>query len=208
MNLPNRITVTRLGTVFVFTVALAVGDVPTSVAVEVMEGGAWFSPVSVAACIALWAFVVGAISDFFDGHLARKYGLVTNLGKLLDPLADKILVCAAFVYLSAVGMCPFWVTVLILFREFLVTGLRQLAALRGEALAADRSGKWKTGLQLGFCIACLFHLAYGGNAPQPLRWLSTGVGGEWCRGIFLWGSVLLTVGSGVHYVLRGHHLLK
>ena len=146
MNLPNRITVTRLGTVFVFTVALAVGDVPTSVAVEVMEGGAWFSPVSVAACIALWAFVVGAISDFFDGHLARKYGLVTNLGKLLDPLADKILVCAAFVYLSAVGMCPFWVTVLILFREFLVTGLRQLAALRGEALAADRTF-WLNGRQ-------------------------------------------------------------
>ncbi len=208
MNLPNRITVTRLATVFVFTVALAVGSVPTSAAVEAAGPGDWFSPHSVAACIALWAFVAGAISDFFDGHLARKYGLVTSLGKLLDPLADKILVCAAFVYLSAVGMCPFWVTVLILFREFLVTGLRQLAALRGEALAADRVGKWKTGLQLGFCIACLFHLAYGGNAPQPLRYLSIGVGGEWCRNFFLWGSVLLTVSSGVHYALRGRHLLK
>ena len=118
MNLPNRITATRLGTVLVFTVALAVGDVPASAEIEAAQPGAWFSPLSVAACVALWAFVIGAISDFFDGHLARKYGLVTNLGKLLDPLADKILVCAAFVYLSAVEMCPFWVTVLILFREF------------------------------------------------------------------------------------------
>lgn len=208
MNLPNRITVTRLAIVLLFTVVLAVGNVPNTAAVEAAEPGAWFSPLSVSACVALWAFVIGAISDFLDGHLARKYGLVTNLGKLLDPLADKILVCAAFVYLSSVGMCPFWVTILVLFREFLVTGLRQLAALRGEALAADRSGKWKTGLQLGFCIACLFHLAYGGNAPQPLRWLSVGIGGEWCRAFFLWGSVLLTVGSGLHYAFRGRHLLR
>ncbi len=208
MNLPNRITLARLAMVFLFTIALAVGHVPSSAEAESAGSGAWFEPLSAAACVALWVFVAGAISDFFDGHLARKYGMVTNLGKLLDPLADKILVCAAFVYLSAVGMCPFWVTVLILFREFLVTGLRQLAALRGEALAADLSGKWKTGFQLGFCIACLFHLAYGGNAPQPLRWLSIGIGGEWCRGVFLWGSVLLTVGSGVHYALRGRHLMK
>ncbi len=207
MNLPNSITLVRLVMVIIFTVALAAGAAVSPVAAESAPFDGWFVVVSLPACVALWAFVLGAVSDFFDGHLARKYGLVTNLGKLLDPLADKILVCAAFVYLSSVGMCPFWVTILILFREFLVTGLRQLAALKGVALAADLSGKWKTGLQLGFCIACLFHLAYGGNAPQPLRFLSVGEGGVWCRSFFLWGSVLLTVWSGLHYLVRGRHLL-
>ena len=210
LNLPNSITLVRLVMVAVFTVALAVdGMSPQEVqGIGQIPTGAWFSPVCVGACVALWAFVVGAVSDFFDGHLARKYGMVTNLGKLLDPLADKILVCAAFVYLTAVGMCPFWVTVVIVFREFLVTGLRQLAALQGVAMAADRSGKWKTGLQLGFCIACLFHLAYAGNAPEPLHSLSVGVGGEWCRGVFLWGSVVLTLWSGMHYCIQGRGLLR
>ena len=209
MNLPNSITSLRLVMVVVFTVALAVGGESGHNPVAATSGaGAWFEIVSVPACVALWAFVVGAVSDFFDGYLARKCGMVTNLGKLLDPLADKILVCAAFVYLSSVGMCPFWVTALIIFREFLVTGLRQIAALKGEALAADRSGKWKTGLQLGFCIACLVPLAYGGNLPQPLCFLSIGVGGEWCRAFFLWGSVLLTIWSGTHYLIRGSRYLR
>lgn len=210
LNLPNTITLVRLLMVIVFTIALAVGGMPQSAigSIEQIPPGAWFHPISGAACVALWAFVIGAVSDFFDGHLARKYGLVTNLGKLLDPLADKILVSAAFVYLSAINMCPFWVTILLIFREFLVTGLRQIAALKGEAMAADTSGKWKTGLQLGFCIACLFHLAYAGNVPQPLRYLSVGEGGEWCRAFFLWGSVVLTIWSGLHYCIQARHLLK
>lgn len=210
LNLPNSITLVRLLMVVVFTSALAVAGMPEEAMRSIGQQpyAGWFSPLSTASCIALWAFVIGAVSDFFDGHFARKYGLVTNLGKLLDPLADKILVCAAFVYLSSVGMCPFWVTVIILFREFLVTGLRQLAALKGEAMAADRSGKWKTGLQLGFCIACLFHLAYGGNVPPPLRAISIGEGGEWCRAFFLWSSVILTLWSGAHYCRQAGRLLK
>ncbi len=207
VNLPNSITLARLIMVTIFTTALAADGVTSHVSAEYVPSSGWFVTLSLPACIALWAFVIGAISDFFDGYLARKYGLVTNLGKLLDPLADKILVCSAFVYLSSVNMCPFWVTVLILFREFLVTGLRQLAALKGVAIAADLSGKWKTGFQLGFCIACLFHFAYGGNAPQPLRFLSIGEGGMWCRAFFLWGSVLLTIWSGLHYLVRERHLL-
>ena len=208
MNLPNCITLTRLIMVIVFTVVLAVDSTTSPAAAESAPFTGWFISLSLPASVALWAFVIGAISDFFDGHLARKYGLVTNLGKLLDPLADKILVCAAFVYLSSVGMCPFWVTILILFREFLVMGLRQLSALKGVVIAADLSGKWKTGLQLGFCIACLFHLAYGGNAPQPLRLLSVGEGGVWCRAFFLWGSVLRTMWSGLHYLARSRQLLR
>ncbi len=208
MNLPNSITLLRVVLVVVFTVVLAVGQGTCPAAVEAAPDGAWFEPLSAVSCIAFWAFVAGAISDFFDGHLARKYGMVTNLGKLMDPLADKILVSAAYVYLSSVGMCPFWVTVLIIFRELLVTGLRQLAALQGEVMAADRGGKWKTGLQIGFCVACLFYLAYGGNAPQPLRFLSVGEGGEWCRRLFLWGSTVLTVWSGLVYLTRARRLLR
>ena len=82
--------------------------------------------------IALVSFVIAAISDFVDGWLARKIGLVTPMGKLLDPLADKMLVGSAFVYLSAEGLCPVWITVLILAREFLVTGLRQIAVEAGQ----------------------------------------------------------------------------
>lgn len=208
LNLPNCITLVRLIMVAVFTLALALGE-PTVAPPDTQWDGFWvFQPVNIAACIALWAFVVGAVSDFLDGYLARRFNLITNLGKLLDPLADKILVCAAFVYLSSVGMCPFWVTIVILFREFFVTGLRQLAALKGQAMAADLTGKWKTGLQLGFCIACLFHLAYAGHAPQPLRYFSIGESGEWCRAFFLWGSLILTLWSGLHYFIQGRSLLK
>lgn len=208
MNLPNSITLLRIIMVSVFTVVLAFGRGTIPDAVATSPDGAWFEPLSATSCVAFWAFVLGAVSDFFDGYLARKYKKITNLGKLLDPLADKILISAAYVYLSSVGMCPFWVSVLILFREFLVTGLRQFAVLKGEVMAADRSGKWKTGLQIGFCVASLFHLAYGGNAPQPLRFLSVGDGGVWCRCFFLWGSVLLTVWSGLHYFLHARHLLR
>lgn len=213
LNLPNSITLVRLVMVVVFTIALAVGGpitLPTSeLTPDYQHPIAWlWQPLSTAACVALWAFLIGAVSDFFDGYLARRWKMVTNLGKLLDPLADKILVCAAFVYLSSIGLCPFWVTIVIIFREFLVTGLRQLAALKGEAMAADRSGKWKTGLQLGFCIACMVYLAYGSNLPAPLRYLTTGEGGEWCRGLFLWGSVILTLWSGAHYCCQAGRLLK
>lgn len=208
-NLPNCITMLRLVMALVFTVVLAVDGarLPDFAVLESQMQGV-FVPINVAACVALWAFVIGAVSDFLDGHIARKYGLVTNLGKLLDPLADKILVCAAFVYLSTVGLCPFWVTVLIIFREFLVTGLRQLAVMKSVVIAADRSGKWKTGLQLGFCIACMVYLAYGANLPSPLRELIVGTGGVWCRAFFLWGSLLFTVWSGLHYCITSRHLLR
>ncbi len=211
LNLPNIITLTRLFLVLVFTLALVWDGVPVIQGIDPAEGepfAGWFVPVSAGACVALWAFVVGALSDFFDGYLARKYNLVTNFGKLIDPLADKILVCAAFIYLTYVGLCPFWVSILIVFREFLVTGLRQLAVERGYVMAADRSGKWKTGIQLAYCIACMVHLAYAGNLFEPLRFLSVGIGGEWLRAILLWLSVLLTLWSGLHYCWQARRFLR
>ena len=192
VNLPNAITLSRL----ILTAVFVAGACMESVA------GHW---------LALVTFVIAAISDFVDGWLARRLGLVTPLGKLLDPLADKVLVCSAFVYLSADGYCPVWVTVLIIAREFLVTGLRQIAVEAGEVLAADRLGKWKTGLQLTFCITCLVWFVVRPLDPaQPVaalvRYLSRPDG--WLQPASLWLALGLTLLSGWHYLWGGRHLLK
>ncbi len=160
--------------------------------------------------IALLAFVIAAISDWFDGYFARKYGLVTPLGKLLDPVADKVLVCSAFVYLSAMQQCPVWITVLILAREFLITGLRQIAVEAGQVLAADGLGKWKTAMQLGYCITCLVWFATdtlgsGNPALRLLHFLSRP--GAWLTPGFLWLALGLTLISGWNYMWSSRALL-
>lgn len=192
VNLPNAITISRLFLTAVFVAGTAMESLI----------GHW---------IALVSFVIAAISDFVDGWLARKLGLVTPMGKLLDPLADKVLVCAAYVYLSARGYCPVWVTVLIIAREFLVTGLRQIAVEAGQVMAADRLGKWKTGLQLTFCITCLVWFAFEPLASDNplvalLRYLSHPDG--WLIPGSLWISLFLTLLSGWNYLWSSRGLLK
>jgi len=191
VNLPNSITVSRLILTGVFVAGASVQN----------PAGHW---------IALVSFVIAGISDFLDGWLARRMGLVTNMGKLLDPLADKILISAAYVYLSAQGLCPVWITVVIIGREFLVTGLRQLAVEDGTVIAADWLGKWKTGAQLCFCITSLHHFAYqdvkADNAwvnlfqylSDPNGWLTIGS---------LWASLVMTVWSGLNYTWNARHLI-
>jgi CDP-diacylglycerol---glycerol-3-phosphate 3-phosphatidyltransferase len=159
-------------------------------------------------------FVVAAVSDFVDGYLARKMGLVTPLGKLMDPLADKILVSAAFVFFTEKGLCPVWVTALIIGREFLVTGLRQIAIEAGQVLAADNLGKWKTTFQLAYLITGLIWLT-GTKAEelfpmvQPLKHLARPASeGGWLQPAFLWAAVALTVISGWNYVWSGRGLLR
>ena len=192
MNLPNAITLSRLVLTAVFVAGTAFGS----------NAGHW---------IALVSFVIAAISDFVDGWLARKLGLVTAMGKLLDPLADKILVCSAFVYLSAEGLCPVWVTVVILAREFLVTGLRQISMEAGHVMAADRLGKWKTTLQLTFCITCLVWFTVEGfDSGNPvvalLQNLSRPDG--WLAPISMWLALGLTLLSGWNYTWSCRHLLS
>lgn len=160
--------------------------------------------------IAMVAFVIAAISDWFDGYFARKYGMVTPLGKLLDPVADKVLVCSAFVYLSARGFCPVWITVLILAREFLITGLRQIAVEAGQVLAADRLGKWKTGLQLTYCITCLvwFAVDASGSDNGILRLLHYLSDPTWLlTPVSLWLALGLTLLSGWNYLWTNRGLL-
>lgn len=193
MNLPNTITVSRL-----FLTAVFVGGTAMESA-----AGHW---------LALVSFVIAAASDFVDGWLARRLGLVTPMGKLLDPLADKVLVGAAYVYLSARGACPVWITVMILAREFLVTGLRQLAVEAGQVMAADRLGKWKTTFQLVFCITCLTWFALGpaGGESTPLagllRQLSRPDG--WLTPVSMWLALFLTLLSGWNYVWSCRGLLR
>lgn len=192
VNLPNAITFSRLLLTGVFVAGTAFGT----------PAGHW---------VALVTFVIAAISDFVDGWLARKLGLVTPMGKLMDPLADKVLVGSAFVYLSAGGFCPVWVTVLILAREFLVTGLRQLAIEAGMVMAADRLGKWKTGLQLTFCITCLVWLVVkpipaGNPFFDIFRYLSNPDG--WLMPASMWLALALTLLSGWNYLWSSRGLLK
>jgi len=194
VNLPNAISLSRL----VLTAVFVAGTTFDSAA------GHW---------IALVSFVIAAISDFVDGWLARKLGLVTPMGKLLDPVADKVLVCSAFVYLSTRSEvdCPVWVTVLILAREFLVTGLRQIAVEAGQVLAADRLGKWKTGWQLTFCITCLVWfamqpLASANPLVALLRYLSRPDG--WLQPVAMWLALGLTLLSGWNYMWTSRDLLR
>ncbi len=192
MNVPNAITFSRLVLTAVFVAGTA------------MESalGHW---------IALVSFVIAAISDFVDGWLARKLGLVTPMGKLMDPLADKVLVCSAYVYLSQRGFCPVWVTVMIIAREFLVTGLRQIAVEAGQVMAADRLGKWKTGLQLTFCITCLVWFAFEPLSPgnpfvDLIRYLSNPA--SWLTPASMWLALGLTLLSGWNYLWTSRGLLK
>jgi len=191
MNLPNTITMLRLLLTAIFCAAASA------------EGTLGYA-------IALIAFVLGAISDYLDGYLARKLNLVTSLGKLLDPLADKILVCSGFLYLSAKGLCPVWVTALIICREFLVTGIRQIAVEKGVVIAADRLGKWKTAFQLTFIITALTHLTFQEVGVEfwlvkLLQYLSNPE--HWLFPLSLWPAVVLTVVSGYSYVSQSKDML-
>jgi CDP-diacylglycerol---glycerol-3-phosphate 3-phosphatidyltransferase len=191
LNLPNQITLGRLALTGVFV---------TVVALETPWVWSW----------AALLFIIGSITDYLDGYLARKYGMVTNFGALMDPLVDKVLMCSAFVVLSVEGQIPTWVTCTVLAREFLITGLRTLAAGQGAVLAADGWGKWKTGAQIAVVIYGLMLLAI---AEPPFAWFApffsvTVLSPPWLGRIFLWLAVLTTVWSGLRYLWNNRHVLR
>ena len=200
LNLPNAITLTRIALVVVFTAAVSVAD-----------------RYSWGYLAALVTFILAACTDWLDGYLARRLNQVTTFGKLIDPLADKIAVSAAFIYLTGVGLCPVWVTILIISREFLVTGLRQIAQDHGVIIPAGTSGKWKTAFQLAFCIACLLALTWT-HTPEYLPsiadrlaalclWHGSGASNLLYQ-VTLWGSVILTVYSGAVYCAGARKFLQ
>ena len=159
--------------------------------------------------IGLALFSIASFTDFLDGHYARKFGLITTFGKLMDPLADKILMCSAFVVLSAENLIPAWVVVVILSREFLVTGIRLVATAQGSVLAADNLGKLKTVFQITTVVYLLIYLAspeaaLAFTAPVfEIKALSPSVLGL----VLVALSLLTTLVSGLNYLINNRQLL-
>jgi len=191
MNLPNQLTVARLVLTFVFVGVLSIDGL------------------SHAGTMALAVFSIAAYTDLLDGQIARKRNLITTFGKLMDPLADKVLMCAGFVMLCELGFFPAWIVVLILAREFLVTGLRLVASAEGLVLAAENLGKYKTGVQIASIIYFLVALA----AKEPtLAWFSPvldwrGLGPHGLGQMLVWLALVLTLVSGLSYVWKNRKLL-
>lgn len=187
MNLPNQLTVARLVITVVFVAVLSI-EFPHSKS------------------LALILFIVASITDFLDGYIARKLNLITKFGKLMDPLADKILMCAGFVILTAEGLISAWMVVTILAREFLVTGLRLIASAEGHVLAAEKLGKHKTVWQI---ITVIYFLAYLASSESTFGWIGFLFAGEPLFGpILLWITLLLTITSGVGYLLKNRALFR
>ena len=199
-HLPNTLTVSRIILIFCFVALANFDSTPGhTTCITVGENTAYLCHV-----IALIVAFLAGVTDLLDGFLARKYHVESDFGRLMDPLADKIFILATFVMMLDYGMIPGWVLIMILTREFMVTGLRTLASAKGVIISADRWGKMKTASQM-------FTLAFGGAAWIGLFGLDfkdfqvVGFGGStvsvvWnCLQYFV---VLITVGSGLQYFVK------
>ena len=153
-------------------------------------------PNRLTAFIAGLIFSAAAITDYFDGYLARRYGLVSNLGKVMDPVADKLLVSCSLIMLTALGWMPAWIACIIIGRELAVTGLRNIIAQNKQDVSASSLGKYKTGFQIAAIIPLMFHYPALGFDFQAIGMF------------FLWGALGFTVWSGADYFLRFRKLLS
>ncbi|WP_416150883.1 CDP-diacylglycerol--glycerol-3-phosphate 3-phosphatidyltransferase [Salipaludibacillus sp. HK11] len=189
MNIPNQITVSRILLIPVFMIFLLV---PFQWGELTLLG----AEIPVHHFIAAIIFIVAASTDWLDGYYARKYKLVTNMGKFLDPLADKLLISAAFVGLVGLDMFPAWAAIIILSREFAVTGLRLVASGEGEVIAASIWGKWKTISQIFAAAAVMLYNIVFELVSIPFDT------------ILVYVAVILTVFSGVDYFVKNKHVLN
>ncbi|MGD8493360.1 MAG: CDP-diacylglycerol--glycerol-3-phosphate 3-phosphatidyltransferase [Desulfobacterales bacterium] len=146
--------------------------------------------------VAALVFSAAAITDYLDGFYARKRNMVTTLGKIMDPVADKLLVSSAFIMLTALNWVPAWVVCIIIGRELAVTGLRNIIAEKGEDLSASNLGKFKTGFQIAAIIPLMIHFPFFGLNVQAIG------------NLFLWGALVFTIWSGVDYFIRSRSLLQ
>lgn len=192
MNWANRLTIARFFLSLIFVAALS-------------------SPWEWSRTVGLVVFVLAGISDYADGQIARRYGMETDFGRLMDPLMDKIMIASAFICLVPLKAIPAWVVVLIVSREFAITGLRLLALTKGRLLAAESLGKHKTGWQIATIIFLLLMLSISEingyeKAAQKPAWFDT----LWIYGgnIFLTIAVTLTLVSGLGYLWKNHTVVK
>lgn len=174
MNLPNKLTMFRVILIPFFIVFLLVPITPYD---------KW---------IALAIFIIASLTDLLDGKIARKYNLVTNFGKFMDPLADKLLVCSALICLIELNKIPSWMVIIIIAREFIISGFRLVAADNGVVIAASYWGKFKTTFQM--VAVCLL------IADIEVLSLVTQ--------IVLWIAVILTVVSLIDYLIKNKDVMK
>ena len=165
---------------------------------------------------ALAVFFLASVTDLYDGYLARKYGWVTNLGKFLDPLADKLLIALALIGLNQIDLVPGWALYLIIGRELLVTGLRSIAAYAGVLILPSRMGKYKTSSQmLSMFLYLLYSVLYHNSTDRIAFLYHSGMELDTGRGILLFSAdlililaVLLAVISGADYFWRNRSILR
>ncbi len=177
MNLPNKLTILRVILVPVFLVFLLIDSIPLNF---------------------LWAtivFAVSSITDTLDGHIARKHNLITNFGKFLDPLADKILVLSALISFIKLGLSGAVPVIIVVAREFLVTSIRLVAAADGTVIAASIYGKIKTVIQMFSIVAILIMLTV--NSFVTLNFDI-----ELVSNILMWVTAAITVISGIDYLIK------
>ena len=194
MNLPNKLTMGRLAMTGLFVLVMSVPD-------------SYIKENQLPNCritVALIFFLMASISDFLDGYLARKLNLVTDFGKLMDPLVDKILTSAVFIVLTKEEMVPAWITITIIAREFLVTGLRLLASNQGALLSADSLGKWKTTFQIITATYFLITVGEDEKIINPLTSLQMPIIGN----VLLFICTTITVVSGLSYVKKNLNLIR
>ena len=176
MNTPNKLTVARMILVPFFVLFILTG---------------WGGESNRYICLAI--FVGASVTDWFDGYLARKNNLVTNFGKFMDPLADKLLVCSALICMIELGRLPAWFVIIIIAREFIISGFRLIAAENGVVIAANYWGKFKTVSQMVLII--LLILNFDGLFAVLTQ-------------IFFWISLALTVISMITYIVQNKKVIS
>ncbi len=175
MNLPNKLTISRVIMIPFFVLFL------------LLDGGTNPAYRDIAAVI----FIAASFTDMLDGKIARKYGLVTNFGKFMDPLADKLLVCSGLICFTALGQLPAWIVIVIISREFIISGFRLVASDNGVVIAASYWGKFKTASQMILSVLLILNI--------PALSLLTA--------IFIWIATLLTVVSLIDYIAKNYRVL-
>ncbi|TCZ80238.1 CDP-diacylglycerol--glycerol-3-phosphate 3-phosphatidyltransferase [Paenibacillus albiflavus] len=188
MNLANKITITRIFLVPIIMFFLLIQVQFPEIVVQNFS-------ITYNQIIAALIFIIAASTDSLDGYIARKNKLVTNLGKLLDPLADKLLVTAVLVSLVEMNKLYAWIAVVIISREFAVTGLRQIALLEGKVIAASKWGKLKTAAQITAIIALLINNFPFAFIDVPFDLIAS------------WVAAIITVYSGIDYFVKNKHVL-
>lgn len=174
MNLPNKLTIFRVILIPFFVLFLLA---------DITAYDKW---------IALAIFIIASLTDFLDGHIARKYHLVTNFGKFMDPLADKLLVCSALICLIELDRIPSWIVIVIIAREFIISGFRLVASDNGVVIAASYWGKFKTTFQIIMICLMIADLA-------PLALVTQ---------IVMWIALALTVISLVDYLIKNKSVMQ